>query len=86
MDYEDKVRRKLKEILSGKIAPNKMPGSTTECAALALILGHPPGLTSLSRLDCWGYLRDQDVVFVKQLCDEYHYEIRDWEATAKVDG
>lgn len=86
MDFEEKVRRKLNEILSGKVAPNKMPGSTTECAALALVLDHPPGLTSLSRLDCWRYLRDQDVVFVKQLCDEFLHEIRDWEAAAKVDG
>lgn len=39
MEYEDKVERKLKEILSGKIAAKRMPGSTTECAALALVLG-----------------------------------------------
>ncbi|MBB4569237.1 hypothetical protein [Rhizobium leucaenae] len=79
MEYEDKVERKLKEILSGKIAAEKMPGSTTECAALALVLGHPEGLTSLSRLDCWGYLRDQDVTMVRRLCGEYQHEIREWE-------
>ncbi|MGO8297936.1 hypothetical protein ACC817_16290 [Rhizobium ruizarguesonis] len=39
IEYEEKVERKLKEIFFGKIAAEKMPGSTTECAALALALG-----------------------------------------------
>ncbi|MCX8996255.1 hypothetical protein NOF55_16455 [Rhizobiaceae bacterium BDR2-2] len=85
MDFEDIVRRKLKEILSGEITPRKMPGSTTELAALALILDHPPGLTSLNSDGCWRYLRDQDIVLVRQLRAEFQDEIIDWEATAKVD-
>ncbi|RVO61804.1 hypothetical protein [Sinorhizobium meliloti] len=77
--FEDRVERKLTEILSAKIPPEEMPGSTTESAALALILGHPEGLTSLSRLNCWEYLQPQNVVTVHRLISEHSDEIRAWE-------
>ncbi len=76
--FEERVRERIRAVLSGDKTPEELTGATSIRCAVGLVLGTLEGITTLSESDAWDYLDPGNVALVHELRREYGNEVRQW--------